>query len=274
VCPGINDGAALDETLLGILDRFPALMSVGVVPVGISAHSREPELRPHTAADAARVLDIVERWQARFLDVLGRRLVSAADELYLLAGRPFPGLADYDHDESGGLAQHENGVGMAATFAHEVDAALRGAPVAGTGTRSGFFAWVDGAPASGYRALRVDDARVGDASSGRPVTVVTGEYGDQVLAPLMPRLAEAAGVPVRTLSVPNECFGGTIAVTGLLTGADLSRVLADLPDDHRYLLPDVVLSEGRFLDDTTPADLPRTVEVIGTDGTSLVAALR
>jgi hypothetical protein len=35
-----------------------------------------------------------------------------------------------------------------------------------------------------------------------------------------------------------------------------------------------VLSEGRFLDDTTPADLPRTVEVIGTDGTSLVAALR
>jgi putative radical SAM enzyme (TIGR03279 family) len=42
VCPGINDGAALDETLLGILDRFPALMSVGVVPVGISAPSREP----------------------------------------------------------------------------------------------------------------------------------------------------------------------------------------------------------------------------------------
>jgi putative radical SAM enzyme (TIGR03279 family) len=276
VCPGINDGDALDDTLLGILDRFPALATVGVVPVGISAHSSEPELREHTAADAARVLDSVERWQTHFLDAVGRRLVYAADELYLLAGRPFPALGDYEPDDEGALAQHENGIGMATTFALEVDAALAGSPITPTGTRSGFFAWVDGAPASGYRALRVDDARTvetSDRHDRRPVAIVTGEYGERVLAPLVPRLAEAAGVPVRTLPVANDFFGGNIAVTGLLTGADLTRVLADEPQDHRYLLPDVVLSEGRFLDDTTPDQLPRPVEVIGTDGTSLVAAL-
>ena len=27
VCPGVNDGAVLDDTLLGVLDRFPELAS-------------------------------------------------------------------------------------------------------------------------------------------------------------------------------------------------------------------------------------------------------
>jgi putative radical SAM enzyme (TIGR03279 family) len=273
VCPGVNDGAALDDTLLGILDRFPRLATVGVVPVGISAHSREPELREHTPEDAARVLDTVERWQSRYLDAVGRRLAYAADELYLLADRPFPSAEAYDDFE-----QHENGVGMAATFAREVDAALAGTPVAATGTRSGFFAWVDGAPASGYRSLRVDDVNatpdVDETARGpRPITILTGEYGARVLTPLVPSLERAARVPVRTLPVANDFFGGNIAVTGLLTGSDVARVVAREPAGERYLLPDVVLSEGRFLDDTTPGDLPRPVEVIGTDGTSLVAAL-
>ena len=71
----------------------------------------------------------------------------ASDEYYLLAGRDFPALDAYD-----GCAQHENGIGMARTFEAEVRAALAGEAVTGTGARSGFFAWVDGAPADGYRA--------------------------------------------------------------------------------------------------------------------------
>jgi len=75
-------------------------------------------------------------------------------------------------------------------------------------------------------------------------------------------------VPVR-----NEFFGGNTAVTGLMVGADLDRVLAAEPHGHRYLLPDVCLSEGHFLDGTTVAQLPRTVEVIATDGLALRAAI-
>ena len=92
-------------------------------------------------------------WQARFLDALGRRLVFAADEYSLLAGRPFPPLDHYDD-----LAQHENGIGMASEFAAEVASALAGDAVDAMGTRTGFFAWVDGAPAEGYRAPRLDRA--------------------------------------------------------------------------------------------------------------------
>jgi putative radical SAM enzyme (TIGR03279 family) len=271
VCPGINDGLVLDDTLLGVLDRFPRLATLGVVPLGVSAHNREPEMRPHTAAEAAADLDTIERWQARYVTALGRRLVYASDEYYLLARREFPPLAAYD-----GCAQHENGIGMARTFAAEVGAALAGEHVDVTGVRSGFFAWVDGAPADGYRAPRHTQSThlvgglVTVAVPHPPITIVTGTLGARVLEPL---LDELPGDP-QLLPVANEFFGGNIGVTGLLTGTDLARALADAPADRRYLVPDVALSRGRFLDGTTVADLPRPVEIVPTDGASLVAALR
>ncbi len=58
-----------------------------------------------------------------------------------------------------------------------------------------------------------------------------------------------------------------------MVGEDLRRVLAEQPEGHRYLLPDVCLSQDRFLDGTSVADLPHPVEVVPTDGLSLRAAL-
>lgn len=265
VCPGVNDGPVLHDTLLGVLDRFPALRTLGVVPLGVSAHNREAEMRPHTRAEAEAVVDAVEQWQVRYASVLGRRLVHASDEYYLLADRPFPALDAYE-----GCAQHENGIGMARTFEAEVHAALGGGDVEVAGVRSGFFAWVDGAPAGGYRAPRTARPPATAPATGAPAVVVTGELGARVLAPLLPLLP--AGVSL--LPVENRYFGGNIGVTGLLTGADVSRALADAPPDRRYLLPDVVLSRGRFLDGVAVDDLPRRVEVVPTDGAALVAALR
>src|SRR5436305_1258630 len=96
VCPGINDGDVLDDTMLGVLDRFPRLATVGVVPLGVSAHSREPEMRPHTTAEARTVVETVYVWQQRYAATLGRRLVFASDEYYLLADFDFPALDAYD----------------------------------------------------------------------------------------------------------------------------------------------------------------------------------
>jgi NifB/MoaA-like Fe-S oxidoreductase len=268
VCPGINDGAVLDDTLLGVLDRFPRLATVGVVPLGVSDHTTEAGMRAHTRVEAEAVLDTVARWQERFLAALGRRLVFAADEYFLLAGRPFPEPDAYE-----GFVQHENGIGMARTFEHEVRAATGGASVAPTGPRSGFFAWVDGAPAAGYRAVRTDHTP-NAARRGAPVAVLTGTYGAQVMEPLLPLLRDVSAAPVRIVPVANGFFGGNIGVTGLLTAADVAATLASQPATDRYLLPDVVLSQGRFLDGGTLADLPRPVEVIPTDGAALVAALR
>jgi Fe-S oxidoreductase, related to NifB/MoaA family len=272
VCPGVNDAAVLDDTLLGILDRFPRLASVGAVPLGVSNFTTEADMRPHTRAEAETVLDIIDAWQTRFLAAVGHRMVFAADEYYLMADRPFPNADAYE-----GFEQHENGIGMARTFQQEVANAAAGESVTGVGSRSGFFAWVDGAPATGYRAPRTSALNVVDARSAdrtdAPVVILTGEYGARVLEPMVPTLTKLSGVAVSIMPVANSFFGGNIAVTGLLTGADITGALAGVPADARILLPDVVLSEDRFLDGLTLADLPRAVEVIGTDGASLVGAL-
>ncbi|MFA5882329.1 MAG: DUF512 domain-containing protein [Acidimicrobiia bacterium] len=237
----------------------------------MSAFSSEPEMREHTLAEAEAVLDAVHTWQERYLGALGRRLVYAADEYYLMAHGPFPVLAEYD-----GAPQHENGIGMATTFADEVARAIAGHEVAGIGARAGFFASVEGAPAAGYRAPRASGASLAvvDASRDAHVALVTGEYGARVLEPLLPALRSVARGPVRLLPVANRFFGGNIAVTGLLTATDVAAALADEPPDHRYLVPDVVLSDDRFLDGGRVADLPRPVEIVRTDGASLVAALQ
>src|SRR2546421_11946733 len=63
VCPGINDGAVLDDTLAGVLDQYPELASLCVVPLGVSRHNTEARMRPHTLAEAEAVVDCVEGWQ-------------------------------------------------------------------------------------------------------------------------------------------------------------------------------------------------------------------
>ncbi len=333
ICPGINDGAVLDQTLCDIADQFPELETVAAVPLGISKYSNEPTMRAHTNAEAEAVVDIVEAWQRRFVSVLGRPVIFAADEYYLLADRPFPDGSVY-----GDFDMHEDGIGMARAFERE----FTGQSTDAVGVQSGFFHWVDGAPAEGYRAPRTADVGVAnprpsmsaaspsmsaasssalasmsprsgnaggelteadealldatsdddDAFGGAdqmapvsvpmpvsiqiaprrdaPVGVLTGTYGARIIEPLIASLERD---DVRVIPVDNEFFGGNIGVTGLMVGADLIRVLSAEPTGHRYLLPDVCLTGGKFLDGLTPADLPRPVEIIVTDGIALRAAL-
>jgi putative radical SAM enzyme (TIGR03279 family) len=277
VCPGVNDGAVLDDTLAGVLDRYPELATVCVVPLGVSRFNHEARMRPHTRDEARAVVAAVHDWQDVFARVLGRRLVFAADEYYLLAGEPFPPAGAYE-----GFPMHEDGVGMARTF----EAEFRGLVDRPTGVQSGFFASVDGAPPEGYRAPRTGACGAGPAAAapaapgvgpvvlrprrGAPVGILTGRYGAEVLGPLVASLGRR---DVRVIPVANEFFGGNTGVAGLMVGEDLARVLRAEPEGHRYLLPDVCLSQGRFLDGTVPGGLPRPVEVVATDGLALRAAL-
>src|SRR5688500_3919997 len=84
VCPGMNDGAVLDDTLAGVLDEYPGLATVCVVPLGVSRYTDAASMRPHTRAEAEAVVDAVDDWQGVYRAVLGRRLAFAADEYYLL----------------------------------------------------------------------------------------------------------------------------------------------------------------------------------------------
>ena len=67
----------------------------------------------------APVIDLVEAYQARFMDKRGSRFVFASDEWYVGARREAPGYATYED-----FPQLDNGVGSIRNFLAEIEADL------------------------------------------------------------------------------------------------------------------------------------------------------
>lgn len=257
VCPGVNDGLNLERTLHDVISLYPELESVALVPVGVSVFSLESTMRPHTGAESRDVVALAERFQQLTKEILGRVSVFASDEFYLVAG-----LKPLSATKFESLDQAENGIGLVAAFEQSF---IEQTYMDKLGT--GFFQSVDGAPAIGYRAPRGGDTSL---YGGSDVMVITGEYA----APLLRNLFDENGfADVDVLAVKNSYFGGNIKVAGLLTGQDLIAAMSDVPASTVCLLPDVCLSEGRFLDGLTVEDLSHRVIVVSTTGQELRTTL-
>ena len=275
LCPGVNNAEVLDSTLHGMLDEFPAITTIAVVPLGLSRHNTESRMRVHTAAEAAEDIALIEMWAERFRNVLGRDVLHAADELYLRAGVPVPDVVRY-----GTFDMLEDGVGIARSF-------IEGFEGRRDDTRhhdGGFFGSVDATayvrslnPAAETGLRRTVPAVSVELGSRKRVDVkklviLTGELGSAVIAPLVGETPD-----VSVLTVTNDYFGGNTAVAGLMTHADVLRTISGLDDrdECHFLLPDVCLNGERFLDGHTVRDLSGmcSIEVMPASGTALRARI-
>ena len=266
VCPGINDGAFFEETLLGILDQYPDLADVAAVPLGVSKFSNEARMRSHTKQEAQEIVDAVDAMQEVFLSQLDKRMIYASDEYYLLAEKDFPSYDKYDD-----FSQHENGIGITRAF----EKAFHGDSNAAFGVKPGFFAWVEGAPKQGYRAPRTMDPKNTSGSvtpvqiSKRPqlrrTCILTSKYGMMTL----PKIVNPIFPDVEFLEVENNFFGGNIGVAGLMVGEDIQNAIENSVLYDLYLLPDVALSEDLFLDGTSVKDLNYPLQIVETTGLAL-----
>ena len=116
LCKGVNDGAELEYTIEQLTRYLPNLVSVSVVPVGLTRYRDGLyPLEPFEKEDAIEVLDIIHKWQERIMEKYHTHMIHASDEWYLLAGRELPEEDNYD-----GYPQLENGVGMIRLFMNEV----------------------------------------------------------------------------------------------------------------------------------------------------------
>ncbi len=265
LCPDVNSGDVLERTLAEIISTYPALASVGIVPLGLSKHGKQTTLRVHQPDDAVADLEIIHHWQQVAHRRLGKRLFFASDEMYLVAGLPVPAAEEYESFD-----QHENGIGMIRAFLDELDAAERG--------RQSSFpevtgAWneIPAAPAEGYREHRPEYSSRGAGTDG-PVVIVTGDYGARMFAEILPRLEALAGSSLRVLPVTNDYFGGNVAVSGLLVGSDVARAIAaDTLPARKYLIPNTAVPGGRFLDDIDIADLVGPIDAVPATVSGLLA---
>ena len=246
LCPGVNDGEALEFTLNKLYELGENLLSVACVPVGLTRY-REGlyPLTPFTKETAEAALDLIERCGDRFLSERGSRTVYPSDELYLLAERPIPPLEFYED-----FPQIENGVGMLRDFQDE-------------------FAWA------------MEDMGVPEElDAPRKVTVPTGEGGYAFLQDTLDGLRQKChNLIVDLVPVQNEFFGGTVNVTGLLTGQDLVKTLREKQLGDEILIVSNMLraDEDVFLDDMTLSELSETLGVpvrrVSGSGEAMLAAL-
>ena len=95
LCPGLNDGKELDRTLSDLKDLGDIVLSVAIVPVGITRF-REEELKQVDKKTAKETLDIASKYPK----------VCCSDEFFLIAGEAFPPAEYY-----GQFCQLEDGVG-------------------------------------------------------------------------------------------------------------------------------------------------------------------
>src|SRR3954471_17561047 len=88
VVPGLNDGAVLEQSLTDLWSLGDAVLSVALVPVGLTQFSHLYSGQPMGRDKARALLDTAERWGARARAERGETWVYGSDELYLLAGAP------------------------------------------------------------------------------------------------------------------------------------------------------------------------------------------
>jgi putative radical SAM enzyme (TIGR03279 family) len=231
LCPGVNDGSHLVRTIEDLSGLFPAVLSIAVVPVGLTAYRRGlVQLRTYTKKEARGVLDIIRSFERRFTKRFKTRLVFPSDEFFIKAAEPVPAASFYED-----FPQIENGVGMVASLFREVSS-----------TRL--------------------PARVEPVFA----TLVTGVSFARVSRPVLDRLKGIEGVRLRQVVVPNRFFGPSVTVTGLLTGSDILSALRGKRLGDLVAVPSNVLKEDErvFLDGMTLDDLERElrVKMISIDG--------
>lgn len=205
--PGVNDGEILEETL-DWLEGREGVLSVGIVPLGFTAHQDRYDAT-YDQGGAARVLDAIAARVSVRIAGGGEPWLHAADEFYLTAGRPFPGADEYD-----GYPQYENGIGLARAFMDEWEAA----PQASAGVPKDVVLCTGTLFAPVLRSACAD--RWGDVAP-RVLMVENGYFG--------------GGVSVAGLLTGDDLIR-TI-------GTDVDD---ESPGVHRYLIPDVILNDDEL----------------------------
>lgn len=243
LCKGLNDKEELERSIRDLTQYLPHLRSVSVVPVGLSKYRDGLyPLEPFTKEEAEQVIATIESWQKKIFPEYGVHFIHASDEWYLLAGRELPEEERYD-----GYLQLENGVGMLRLLDTEVTEALKDKP-------------------SDNRKRKISFA------TGKLAYPYIRRYADKVNE-------KFPHIEIQGYEIRNDFFGERITVSGLLTGQDIMKQLADEDLGECLLLPCNLLRSGEdvFLDDKTVGEIETAlnvpVQIVDETGADFVAAI-
>ena len=231
VCPGLNDGKALEKSLLDLFDygqgEWPVVLSTAVVPVGLTRFRPEDDgLKPVDEHCAKTVIKQVEKLQRHFQSKSNSRFAWLSDEWYLIGNKKLPFRDEYED-----LPQEENGVGTIRSFLEQLHQATEKLP------------------------KRIQKPRV--------ISWVVGKMVRNALTPIYNQLNKIENLTLNLYGLPSPYWGQENVVTGLLTGKDLLDGLQGKFLGERLLIPSVMLKQDNpiFLDDMTTDEVSKILQV-------------
>ena len=217
LCPGLNDGPVLQRTIDDLYERGDAILSLSIVPVGLTSYNQDRGVRPLSVEECQRTIEMVERARARATIERDTSWAFAADELFLLAGRDVPGFEYFDD-----LELVANGVGAVSDLRDRIETDLDTLP----------------------------------DLAGRRIVLVTGTSMEPHLRNLGERIAARTGATVETVRAENRLFGPLVTTAGLLGGADYLEALGPYADFDLGLISRTAINDDDlFLDDWSLMDL-------------------
>ncbi len=225
LCPGLNDGDWLTQSVNDLAMLFPGILSLAVVPVGLTKYRQElPQLRCFTCDEARAVVEQIHTYQQELFQQLNTRFVFPTDEFYLNAAMDFPALSVYEE-----LQLLENGVGLIPLFRHDTQEML---------LEAGCY-------------------------TGIEATLVTGVSARMEMEEFVRLFNEKTKAQLRVKVVQNDFFGHSVTVAGLLVGADIIKQLAGVDLGKFLIIPDVMCREGEevFLDDMSLEQLAESLQI-------------
>lgn len=228
LCPELNDGKVLDQTLDTLLEYYPAVQSIAIVPIGLTKWREGlPQLNSVTPKYARKFIESLTPRLKEIEEKFDEPVALLADEWYLIAGLEPPGYTDFPD-----IPQLENGVGMVYHFYKDFAQARKALP----------------------------------KSLGKKwrVAALTSTLSPPVLKRLQELCSTCEGLELDIIPIVNTLFGETVHVTGLLTGTDLGKAIKHHPGYDQYLLPGNCLRkyDEKFLDDMTLKELVKDTEAL------------
>jgi len=228
LCPNVNDGNNLDETLNDLLNMKYPINSLAIVPVGKTKY-REGlyELDSFDKESSKKVIEQIEKWQKIFMKKFGSRFVFLSDEFYVLANKEVPKYEEYE-----GFTLIENGVGLIRKFNDEVEEFIK----------------------------LNSNVKI---KNKKQITLSTGKSAYKFLKKLAKNISNKYNININVYKIENDFFGRSITVAGLLTGIDLYNQLKNQELGDIMILPDVMFKkdEDIFLDDMTREELSKKLNV-------------
>lgn len=211
VCvPGFNDGQALERTLHDLLRSSLNILSIGIVPVGLTKfRAGLCALQTFDASGAEQVLQLISDLRRQY----NSPIIYPADEFLVLAGHPIP-----EEDYYADYPQLENGIGMLRLALQMFKSKKR----------------------SLLKELRKKPHNYLMISSISAFSLI-----NQIAAELNNRLENQS---IRVQVIRNDFFGPQISVCGLITYSDLAQQLVPL-NDEIIILPNCIFNtNGETLD--------------------------